>query len=276
MILRSASYSLNYTENTPITAVRKVCLSGSRHCLSRPIEWGNQWKRATSTNLVSETRTVLTTSFLKTTKLRKWLIEQGNLWEKVAQTHRLGPCLITKTDDYRRILRENWSSRTPSSSSRTRTPNSTRRITASAKRTFVKFINKILLRLRNYENTIMEISGRVQELQNEQIVRTILRFFWTLSRCAVEIHTLPVNLCLSTLSNTRRIVEAFLRLAAQQRRAAKYLGYTWYIGKRFLQIHLHLHELLVLKNCINGIRQSKSRSIHLQWRKVEDQSKTQI
>ena len=38
----------------------------------------------------------------------------------------------SETDDYRRVLRENWSSRTPSSSSRRRTPNSTRRIMASA------------------------------------------------------------------------------------------------------------------------------------------------
>ena len=45
MTLRSASYSLKYTENTPITAVRKVCLSVSRQCLSRPIEQGNLWER---------------------------------------------------------------------------------------------------------------------------------------------------------------------------------------------------------------------------------------
>ena len=36
----------------------------------------------------------------------------------------------------------------------------------------------------------------------------------------------------------------------------------------FLQIHMHLHQLLILKNCINGIRQSKSRSIYPQWREV--------
>ena len=43
----------------------------------------------------------------------------------------------------------------------------------------------------------------------------------------------------------------------------------------FLQIHLHLHQLLVLKNCINGIR-PKSRSIRPQWRKVKDQNETKI
>ena len=44
----------------------------------------------------------------------------------------------------------------------------------------------------------------------------------------------------------------------------------------FLQIHMHLHQLLILKNCINGIRQSKSRSIHPQWRKVKGQNKFKI
>ena len=37
----------------------------------------------------------------------------------------------------------------------------------------------------------------------------------------------------------------------------------------FLLLHMRLHQLLILKNCINGIRQSKSRSIHPQWRKAK-------
>ena len=37
-----------------------------------------------------ETRTVLTASFLKTPKLRKWSIDQGNLRSEIAQMHRLG------------------------------------------------------------------------------------------------------------------------------------------------------------------------------------------
>ena len=50
-----------------------------------------------SIGLVSrETRTVLTASFLKTPKLRKWSIEQGNLWEKTAQMHRLGSYLMNR------------------------------------------------------------------------------------------------------------------------------------------------------------------------------------
>ena len=55
-------------------------------------------EKATSISLVlvSETRTVLTASFLKTPKLRKWSIERGNPWEKIAQMHRLGPYLTNR------------------------------------------------------------------------------------------------------------------------------------------------------------------------------------
>ena len=54
-----------------------------------------------------------------------------------------------------------------------------------------------------------------------------------LNQFAVEIPTLPVDQCLHTTSNTRRIVETFLRIAATHLWAAKHLGHTWYIGKRF-------------------------------------------
>ena len=84
MTLRSASCSPKHTENTPITEVWKVCLSVRRQCLSRPIERGNPWERATSIRqvLVSETRTVLTNSFLQSPKLKKWSIERGNRGRK--------------------------------------------------------------------------------------------------------------------------------------------------------------------------------------------------
>ena len=47
------------------------------------------------------------------------------------------------------------------------------------------------------QNTILELSGRVQELQNEVNCMTILRTSRMLSLRTVEIHTLPVNQCLS-------------------------------------------------------------------------------
>ena len=59
---------------------------------------GNPWERATSISLVlvSETRTMLTISFLQSPKLRKWSTERGNPWERAVQMQRLGPCLMNR------------------------------------------------------------------------------------------------------------------------------------------------------------------------------------
>ena len=75
-----------------------------------------------------------------------------------------------------RLLRENCSPRTPSSSRRRRTPNSTRRIMASAKRIFVKFINKVLLRWRNYENSRVLPSVRSQDGSSSRIRKLLWNY----------------------------------------------------------------------------------------------------
>ena len=63
-----------------------VSQSVSRRRLSCSIEQGNlRGKEMSISQLVlgsRETCTVLTASFLKTHKLRKWSIDQGNLWER--------------------------------------------------------------------------------------------------------------------------------------------------------------------------------------------------
>ena len=64
------------------------------------MEQGNLWEKEMSISqlvLVSrETRTVLTANFLKTPKLKKWSIDQGNLRSKTAQMHRLGLYLTNR------------------------------------------------------------------------------------------------------------------------------------------------------------------------------------
>ena len=64
------------------------------------MDQGNLMEREMSINqliLVSqETRTVLTATFLKTSKLREWSIDQGNLMSETARTHRLGLYLKSK------------------------------------------------------------------------------------------------------------------------------------------------------------------------------------
>ena len=78
MTWHSASCSQRHTEDKPITANQKACQSVSRRLLC-PMDQGNLMKKEMSTNQLvlvpQETRTVLTASFLKTPKLRKWSMD---------------------------------------------------------------------------------------------------------------------------------------------------------------------------------------------------------
>ena len=93
---------------------------------------------------------------------------------------------------------------------------------------------------------------------------------------AGEIPTLPVNSVIPTSSNSWRNAKPFFWSAEPQRIAAKHVGHTHVYHETFLQIHLHLHQHLILKNCICGVHRSRSRSIHPQWRKVKGNNKIKI
>ena len=55
-------------------------------------------------------------------------------------------------------------------------------------------------RLVEDQDTILELTGKMQELQNEiLIVRMTQEIFKMLNQYAVDVPTLPVNLCLSHL-----------------------------------------------------------------------------
>ena len=84
------------------------------------------------------------------------------------------------------------------------------------------------------QNTILELSGRVQELQNEVNCMNVSKDFQDAESVrSGNSHVTSRPVSLPTSSDTARDVEAFFRIAAPQRRAAKHLGHTWYIGKRF-------------------------------------------
>ena len=159
---------------------------------------------------------------------------------------------------------------------------------------FVKLINKVPQKWKNYGNSgvLPSIRSRDENLswiktlfwnyqaeyrncKMKKIVWTILRIFRMLNQFAVEIPTLPVDQCHSHF--IRYLEEccdsvSYRRAAEKDRQA---LGTNMAYRETFLQIHLHLHQLLILKNYINGIR-PKSRSIHPQWRKVNGQNKIKI
>ena len=103
----------------------------------------------------------------------------------------------------------------------------------------------------------MELSGRVQELQNEANCMNDSKFFQ-------DAESVRSEGCCDILSYRR---------AADKGRQA--FGTRMVYRETFLQIHLRHHQHLILKNCTNGIR-PKSRSIRPQWRKVKDQNKIVI
>ena len=125
------------------------------------------------------------------------------------------------------------------------------------------------------QNTTMKLSGRVQELQNEANCMNDSKDFQdaesvrsgnshvTSRPMSFPPHPIPEGCC----------DILWYRRAAEKGRQA--FGTHIVFRETFLQIHLHLHQLLILKNCINGIR-PKSRSIHPQWRKVKGKNKIKI
>ena len=190
MTLHSASCSPRHTEDKPITAIQKACQSVSRRCLLCSIEQGNLWEKEMSISqlvLVSrETRTVLTASFLKTPKLRKWWIDQGNLRSETAQMHRLGLYWMNRdkmiiaeycekigqhelqaahAEEKRRILREElWRRQMDFREVHQQSLTEMKELRKFQSSTFDTLARRKLI---EDQNTILELSGRVQELQNE-------------------------------------------------------------------------------------------------------------
>ena len=236
------------------------------------MDQGNLREKETSINklvLVSrETRTVLTASFLKTPKLRKWSIDQGNLRSEIAQTHRLGLYLKNRdkmiiaeyrekvghhelqaahAEEERRILREElWRQTLEFREVHQQSLTEMEELRKFQSSTFDTLARRKLI---EDQNTISELSGRVQELQNEVNCMNDSKDFQdaesvrsgnshvTSRPVSFPPHPIPEGLLRPSFVSPRR-----------QRRAAMHFGHTWYIGKRFLQIHMHLHQLLILKN----------------------------
>ena len=132
-----------------------------------------------------ETRIVLTASFLKTPKLRKWSMDQGNLMSETARAHRLGLYLKSRqmiiaeyreevghhelqaahAEEERRILREElWRQKLEFREVHQQSLTEMEEL-----RKFQSFSFDTIARRKLIEdqNTILELSGRVQELQNE-------------------------------------------------------------------------------------------------------------
>ena len=125
---------------------------------------------------------VLTATFLKTSKLRKWSIDQGNLMSVTARKHRLGLYLKSKDRRLSRKIAKKSVITNSKQPTRNKSADSYKDNYGDRNWNFVKLINKVSQKWKNYgnsrvliarrkliedQNTILVLSGRVQELQNE-------------------------------------------------------------------------------------------------------------
>ena len=127
------------------------------------------------------------------------------------------------------------------------------------------------------QNTIMELSGRLQELQNEVNCMNDSKDF----QDAESVRSGNSHVTSQPMLFPKHpIPEGLLRPSfvsrAPQRRAARHLGYTWYIGKRFCKSTCFLFSSLFSRIESMGDNQLRNRFMCLQRRKVEDQNKTKI
>ena len=85
------------------------------------------------------------------------------------------------------------------------------------------------------QNTILELSGRIQELQNEINFMNDSKDFQDAEAIRSGNSHVTSRPVIPTSSNSRWNAKPFFRIAEPQKRAAKHLGHTWYIGKRFFR-----------------------------------------
>ena len=240
-----ASCSQRHTENMTITAVRKACPSVSRHRLLCLIEQGNLMEKEMLINQLVVVPQETRAAHSQTEKM----VDASGKPDERRQLERTDQDTTWRAEinDYRgKSWKKSRSSRTPSSSCRRGAPFSARRIVATAKRISWSSSTKFN---RDYENSRVLPSMLLRE-ENSSRIRTLIlelrkiakwsklyeRFqgfsgCWTNSQWKFPRY--QSTSVIPTSSNTWRNVEAFFRIAEPQRRAAKHLGHTWKIGKRF-------------------------------------------
>ena len=213
-----------------------------------------------------ETRTVLTASFLKTPKLRKWSIEQGNLWERNSSDAQIRTLLdeqrrmiiaeycekighhelqAAHAEEERRILQEElWRQQKDFREVHQESLTEIEEFRKFQSSTFDTLARRKLI---EDQNTILELSGRVQELQNEVNCLNDSKDFQDAESVRSgnsHVTSQPVSF------PPHPIPEGMLRpsfVSPRRKEGPPCIWDTRYIGKR-VQIHMHLHQILILKN----------------------------
>ena len=101
--------------------------------------------------------------------------------------------------------------------------------------------------------------------------RQLYKWFERYSRCWISTQwTIPRYQSNSVFSHLIQIfAKPFFWNAEPQKRTAKYLGHTWYIGKRFLQIQRRLLQHLMRKNRIHGSLMFQNTHHRMWWMKIK-------
>ena len=120
-----------------------------------------------------ETRTVLTASFLKTPELRKWSTDQGNLMSETAQMHRLGPYLMNRDRRLSRNIAKKSVITNSMQLTQKKSADSYKDNYGDRNWNFVKLVNKVLQKWKNYGNSRVLPSIRSRD-ENSSKIRTLL------------------------------------------------------------------------------------------------------
>ena len=104
-------------------------------------------------------------------------------------------------------------------------------------------------RLVEDQDTILELTGNIQELQNEiNCMNDSIDFQDAESTRSEHSHVTSRPVSFPPSSNSWRTAEPFYRNAEPRRRAAKHLGLTWYIEKRFCKSRCVIFSHLIRRN----------------------------
>ena len=188
--LQSASCSPRHTEDKPITAIQKACQSLSRLCLLCSIEQGNLWEREREVDqsiCFGVTRNTYSahSKFSENTQAEKVVDRTGKLVGENSSNAQIRTLLdeqrqmiiaeycekighhelqAAHAEEERRILREEWRQQMDFREVHQQSLTEMEELRKFQSSTFDTLARRKLI---EDQNTILELSGRVQELQNE-------------------------------------------------------------------------------------------------------------
>ena len=121
------------------------------------------------------------------------------------------------------------------------------------------------------------LTGKIQELQNEINCMNDSRDFQDAESVrSGQSHVASQPVFFPPHPDPGGMRSRSLGMRSDAKKGRHALGTHMVYRETFLQIHMHLHQHLIPKNCIHGVRQLRSRFICLQRRKLKDQNKIKI